>query len=125
MNTQRIVIIWLSKLLILIDTKSNIFNFLFKFQFIREKSKILVWNLTLKTFTSKKVSVGCYPSGGIWAVFNDGLTSNMTSKIHGCVNPPKLLVNGYQMFKLTNGMTIESCSSICLENSFLFSAIGG
>ena len=79
----------------------------------------------MKTVLLKLVSVGCYPSGGIWAVFNDGLTSNMTLKIYDCVNPPQLLVNGYQMFKLTSGMTIESCTSICLENSFLFSAIGG
>jgi hypothetical protein len=69
--------------------------------------------------------MGCYPSGGIWAVFSDGLTSNMTSKIVGYVNSTNLLLNGYIAFKLTSRMTIESCTSICLENSFLFSAIGG
>ena len=69
--------------------------------------------------------MGCYSSGGIWAVFNDGLNSDMTSKIAGYVNPPYSLVNGFQMFKLTSGMKTESCISICSENSFLFAAIGG
>jgi hypothetical protein len=68
--------------------------------------------------------MGCYPSGGIWAAFDDGLNRTMVSTIAGTSEIDRLL-NGYYMFGLKSGMTKESCAKICFENSFLFSAIGG
>ncbi len=67
--------------------------------------------------------MGCYPTGKVYAAFNDGLTKNMTSEIIGWANPI-VLVNGYYMFSLTRGMTIESCVKVCFEKSFLFAGIG-
>jgi len=51
----------------------------------------------------------------------------MTLKITGAVinNNPYLLMNGFYMFTLTSGMTIDMCTSICLENKFFYSAIFG
>ena len=73
------------------------------------------------------VSIGCFPTGRTYAAFNDGLTKNMTSEISGSVisNSPYLLMNGFYMFRLTSGMTVEACARICLKNKFLFSATGG
>ena len=70
--------------------------------------------------------MGCYSTGRLYDAFNDGLTVNVTSKISGSFisNSPYLLMNGYYMFRLTSGMTIESCAKICHENLFLFSGLG-
>ncbi len=71
------------------------------------------------------MSLGCFPSGQTWAAFNDGLTSTMISKISGVSGSCYTLVNGFCMFQLLSGMTLESCTSICLSNSFVFIGIGG
>ena len=76
----------------------------------------------IKTFV--KVSLGCYPTGQSWTAFNDGLSNALFSQMPA-VSLTYPLVNGFFMFQLASGMTIESCSSICLANSFIFSGIGG
>ena len=70
------------------------------------------------------MSLGCYSSGGTWVAFDDGLTSEMASKIVGTLDISRRF-NGFSIFRLTSGMTIESCTRVCLENSFLLSAIAG
>ena len=69
--------------------------------------------------------VGCYTHGsGIgasWDTLVDGLTSQMATAI-GAMNT-SITNNNNVLVMLSNGMTIESCISICTTNGFLYAGL--
>ena len=66
--------------------------------------------------------LGCFSSGSAFNMFKEGLTQYMISTIPG-ISSVDALVNGFYRFTLTSGMSINSCTSICLELKFAFSGI--
>jgi hypothetical protein len=92
--------------------------------FLKHKITAHQNNYSINFYKNIKVLIGCYPTDQTWIAFNDGITGTLISQIPG-ISSTYLLVNGFYMFQLANGMTVESCTKICFANTFLFSGIGG
>jgi hypothetical protein len=64
--------------------------------------------------------MGCYPSGHLWDLLENGLTSEMA---HNSYATEMYLTHNQNIMIYYSNMTIEACASLCSLNKFKYAGL--